>query len=70
MLTELQIYDNHGTNTSAGCSVEPIVLKIVALVLQRGNRCVTHMSGACEDAAIAHGLQRTEIVHQSAILCV
>lgn len=58
------------TPHSAGCSVEPIVLKIVALVLQGGNRCVPHVSGACEDATIAHGLQCAEIVYQGAILCV
>jgi len=51
-------------------SVEPVVLEIFALVLQCGNRGVTHVSSAREDPAIAHRLQGPEIVHQRTILRV
>lgn len=39
-------------------------------MLQSRDRCVTHVSGARKDPAIADRLQRSEVVHQGAILSV
>lgn len=60
----------HRASTQFGHSIEPIVLEIVALVLQSRNRCVTHVTRTRENPTIANRLQRSEVVHQGAILSI